>query len=97
MARRCAATGRGVQSGNNVSHANNKTRRRFLPNLHQVTLLSDVLRQRVRLRVSSNGLRTIEKRGGIDAFLLTTPDAKLEESALVIKRRIKRAQSKAAA
>lgn len=97
MARRCAATGRGVQSGNNVSHANNKTRRRFLPNLHQVTLLSDVLRQRVRLRVSSNGLRTIEKRGGIDAFLLSTPDAKLEDSALVIKRRIKRAQSKQAA
>jgi large subunit ribosomal protein L28 len=96
MARRCAVTGRGVQSGNNVSHANNKTRRRFLPNLHQVTLLSDVLRQRVRLRVSSNGLRSIEKRGGIDAFLLSTPDAKLEDSALTIKRRIKRAQSKVA-
>ena len=63
MARRCAVTGRGVQSGNNVSHANNKTRRRFLPNLHQVTLLSDVLRQRVRLRVSSNGLRSIDTVG----------------------------------
>lgn len=97
MARRCAATGRGVQSGNNVSHANNKTRRRFLPNLHQVTLLSDVLRQRVRLRVTSSGLRTIEKRGGLDAFLLSTPDAKLEGTALTIKRRIKRAQTKAAA
>lgn len=97
MARRCAVTGRGVQSGNNVSHANNKTRRRFLPNLHQVTLLSDVLRQRVRLRVSSNGLRSIEKRGGIDAFLLSTPDAKLEDAALTIKRRIKRVQSKLAA
>jgi large subunit ribosomal protein L28 len=97
MARRCAATGRGVQSGNNVSHANNKTRRRFLPNLHQVTLLSDALRQRVRLRVTSNGLRTIEKRGGLDAFLLSTPDAKLEDVALTIKRRIKRAQAKAAA
>ena len=97
MARRCSVTGRGVQSGNNVSHANNKTRRRFLPNLHQVSLISDVLRQRVRLRVSSNGLRSIEKRGGLDAFLLSTPDAKLENSALVIKRRIKRAQAKAAA
>lgn len=97
MARRCAATGRGVQSGNNVSHANNKTRRRFLPNLHQVTLLSDVLRQRVRLRVTSNGLRTIEKRGGIDAFLLSTPDTKLEGVALTLKRRIKRAQAKIAA
>lgn len=97
MARRCAATGRGVQSGNNVSHANNKTRRRFLPNLHQVSLISDVLRQRIRLRVTSNGLRTIEKRGGLDAFLLSTPDAKLEDVALTIKRRIKRAQAKAAA
>ena len=97
MARRCAVSGRGVQTGNNVSHANNKTRRRFLPNLHQVSLISDVLRQRVRLRVSSNGLRSIEKRGGLDAFLLSTPDAKLEDSALVIKRRIKRAQAKAAA
>jgi large subunit ribosomal protein L28 len=96
MARRCAATGRGVQSGNNVSHANNKTRRRFLPNLHQVSLISDVLRQRVRMRVTTNGLRTIEKRGGLDAFLLSTPDAKLEDSALTIKRRIKRAQAKAA-
>lgn len=96
MARRCAATGRGVQSGNNVSHANNKTRRRFLPNLHQVSLISDVLNQRVRLRITSNGLRTIEKRGGLDAFLLSTPDTKLEASALTIKRRIKRVQAKAA-
>lgn len=94
MARRCAATGRGVQSGNNVSHANNKSRRRFLPNLHQVTLLSDALRQRVRLRVTSNGLRTIEKRGGIDGFLLNTPTAKLEPEAQVLKRRIKKAQAK---
>ncbi len=97
MARRCAATGRGVQSGNNVSHANNKTRRRFLPSLHQVTLLSDVLRQRVRLRVTTNGLRTIEKRGGLDAFLLGTPNAKLQPEALTIKRRIKKVQGKQAA
>ncbi len=97
MARRCAATGRGVQSGNNVSHANNKTRRRFLPNLHQVTLISDALRQRVRLRVTSNGLRTIEKRGGVDAFLLNTPNTKLQPDALVIKRRIQKAQEKSQA
>jgi large subunit ribosomal protein L28 len=97
MARRCAATGRGVQSGNNVSHANNKTRRRFLPSLHQVTLLSDVLRQRVRLRVTSNGLRTIEKRGGIDAFLLNTPNTKLQPEAVTLKRRIKKVQAKKAA
>ena len=97
MARRCQATGRGVQSGNNVSHANNKTRRRFLPNLHEVTLISDVLRQRVRLRLTSNGLRTVEKRGGIDAFLLSTADAKLEPAVLRIKRRIKKVASAAAA
>ena len=97
MARRCAATGRGVQSGNNVSHANNKTRRRFLPSLHQVTLISDVLRQNVRLRVTTHGLRTIEKRGGIDAFLLSTPIAKLQPEAATLKRRIKKAQAKKAA
>ncbi len=97
MARRCAATGRGVQTGNNVSHANNKTRRRFLPSLHQVTLLSDVLRERVRLRVTTNGLRTIEKRGGLDAFLLSTPIAKLQPEAQTLKRRVKKAQAKQAA
>ncbi len=97
MSRRCAATGRGVQSGNNVSHANNKTRRRFLPNLHQVTLISDALKIRVRLRLTSAGLRTVEKRGGIDAFLLSTPMAKLEPEAQALKRRVKRAQAKKAA
>jgi large subunit ribosomal protein L28 len=92
MARRCAATGRGVQSGNNVSHANNKSRRRFLPNLHQVTLLSDVLRERLRLRLTTNGLRTVEKRGGLDSFLLSTPNTKLQPEMISIKRRIKRVQ-----
>jgi large subunit ribosomal protein L28 len=97
MARRCQATGRGVQSGHNVSHANNKTKRRFLPNLHQVTLISDALRQRVRLRLTTNGLRTVERRGGLDAFLLSTPDAKLEPAVLRIKKRVQRAQGAAAA
>ena len=97
MSRRCVITGKGVQTGNNVSHANNKTKRRFLPNLHQVTLLSDVLRQRIRLRLITSGLRTVEKRGGIDAFLLSTPDAKLEAAVLKIKRRVQRAQEKTAA
>ncbi len=92
MARRCAATGRGVQSGNNVSHANNKSRRRFLPNLHQVTLLSDVLRERLRLRLTTNGLRTVEKRGGLDSFLLSTPNTKLQPEMISIKRLIKRVQ-----
>ena len=63
MARRCVVTGKGVQSGNNVSHANNKTRRRFLPNLQEATLLSESLGELVRIRVSTNGLRTLEKRG----------------------------------
>ena len=97
MARRCDASGRGAQSGNNVSHANNKTRRRFLPNLHAVTMLSDTLRVKVRMRLTSHGLRTVEKRGGIDAFLLSTPDKKLPAGALTLKRRVKKAQTKAAA
>jgi large subunit ribosomal protein L28 len=97
MARRCAASGRGVQSGNNVSHANNKTRRRFMPNLHAVTMLSDTLRVKVRLRLTSHGLRTVEKRGGIDAFLMSTPDAKLQPEALTLKRRVKKAKANQAA
>ena len=97
MARRCDATGRGVQTGNNVSHANNKTKRRFLPNLHPVTMLSDVLRVNVRMRLTPNGLRTVEKNGGIDAFLLKTPDRKLTPEAMEIKRRIKRAKGRQAA
>jgi large subunit ribosomal protein L28 len=97
MARRCAATGRGVQTGNNVSHANNKSRRRFLPNLHQVSLISEILRERIRMKVSTTGLRTIEKRGGIDSFLLTTSNRKLEPMALKLKRRIKKVQANQAA
>jgi large subunit ribosomal protein L28 len=93
MARRCAATGRGVQTGNNVSHAKNRSRRRFLPNLHQITLVSDILRERIRMKVSMTGLRTIDKRGGIDRFLLSTPNRKLEPIALKLKRRIKRVQA----
>ena len=97
MTRRCAASGRIAQSGHNVSHANNKTKRRFMPNLHPVTMLSDTLRVNVRMRLTSNGLRTVEKNGGIDAFLLGTPDRKLTPEAIEIKRRIKRAKAKQAA
>lgn len=74
-------------SGNNVSHANNKTRRRFLPNMQNVSFLSDVL-GRVRLRISTRGIRTIEVNGGIDQFLKTTPDSKLSKEAQVLKRRL---------
>jgi large subunit ribosomal protein L28 len=98
MARRCAITGKGVLTGNNVSHANNKTRRRFLPNLQETSVLSDALGQMVRLRVSTNGLKTIEHNGGIDAFLLSTSDVKLSREALRLKRRIQRAiENKSAA
>ncbi len=98
MARRCAITGKGVLTGNNVSHANNRTRRRFLPNLQETSVLSDTLGQMVRLRVSTNGLKTIEHNGGIDAFLLGTNDSKLSREALRLKRRIRKAaESKSAA
>ncbi|EPY00383.1 50S ribosomal protein L28 [Magnetospirillum fulvum] len=91
MARRCAITGKGVLTGNNVSHANNKSRRRFLPNLQEVSLLSDALNQTVRLRLCTNGLKTVEHNGGIDAYLLSVTDSKLPEDARRLKRRIQRA------
>ena len=94
MSRRCQFTGKGVQTGNNVSHANNKTRRRFLPNLQVTSLLSDILGHPVRLRLSTRGIRTVEHNGGIDAFLLGRPNTKLTPEGLVLKRRIERAQVK---
>jgi large subunit ribosomal protein L28 len=96
MARRCMITGKKPMSGNNVSHANNKTKRRFLPNLQSTTLLSDTLGELVRLRVTPNGIRTIEIKGGLDAFLLGTPNRKLETEARRLKRRIERKKAKAA-
>ena len=96
MARRCDYVGTGVQSGNNVSHANNKTRRRFLPNLQHASMLSDTLGRTVPLRLTTKAIRTIEKRGGLDAYLLSTPDAELGRKALAIKRSIRRAQESAA-
>jgi large subunit ribosomal protein L28 len=91
MSRRCLISGKGVLTGNNVSHANNKTRRRFLPNLQEASLLSDALNQKVRLRVSTRGLKTIEINGGIDAYLLSVNDSKLSTEALRLKRRVQRA------
>ncbi len=88
MARRCELTGKAVMTGNNVSHAHNKTRRRFLPNLVNVSLLSDALGRTVRLRVSAHALRSVEHRGGLDAFLLKAKDAELSERALDLKRNI---------
>ena len=94
MSRRCHITGKGVLTGNNVSHANNKTRRRFLPNLQDASLLSEALGQHVRLRLSTRALRTIEHNGGLDAFLMTTPTRTLTEEAQALKRRIVRSRGK---
>lgn len=97
MSRRCQITGKGVLSGNNVSHANNKTRRRFLPNIQASSMLSDILGMSITMRISTRGIRTVEHNGGIDAFLLSTPDTKLPTEAQVIKRRIIKARDKKAA
>src|ERR1700731_2436072 len=85
MPRRCKLTGKAVQTGNLVSHSNHKTRTRFLPNLCNVTLISDVLQRKVRIRVSASALRTVEHRGGLDAFLLKASDAGLLSGALATK------------
>ncbi|MCU0986830.1 MAG: 50S ribosomal protein L28 [Acetobacteraceae bacterium] len=97
MARRCGVTGKGVLTGNNVSHANNKSRRRFLPNLQVASMMSEVLGTTVRMRLTTRGIRTIEHNGGIDAWLLGTPDRKLSDEARVLKRRVERAKAKKAA
>lgn len=96
MARRCMITGTGPMSGNNVSHANNRTKRRFLPNLQSMSLLSDALGEMVRVRITAKAIRTIESKGGLDAFLLGTPNRKLPTEAVRIKRRIQRKVAKAA-
>ncbi len=96
MARRCDITGKGVMTGNNVSHAMNKTRRRFLPNVQNTRVMSDILGEWVRVCVSTQGLRTIEHNGGLDAFLLGTPNRKLAPEARRIKRRIEKARAKKA-
>ena len=97
MSRSCELTGKAVQSGNNVSHANNKTRRKFLPNLHPVTLISDALGQRYRLRVSAAALRTVEHRGGLDAFLLKADDKELSMRARLLKRQVAKKVAETAA
>ncbi|MCI9867515.1 50S ribosomal protein L28 [Rhizobium skierniewicense] len=88
MSRVCELTGKGVQTGNNVSHANNRTKRRFLPNLCQVTLISDSLGQRFRLRVSAAALRSVEHRGGLDLFLLKSSENDLSMRARLLRRQI---------
>ena len=91
MSRRCELTGKGVLSGHTVSHSNRKTKRRFLPNLCSVTLQSDALKCTVRLKVSANALKSVDHRGGLDAFLLKAKDDALSPRALDLKRKIVKA------
>lgn len=95
MSRVCELTGKGPMVGNNVSHANNKNKRRFLPNLNAVTLISDVLGRSFKLRVSASALRTVDHRGGLDTFLAKSKDADLSDKALKIKKDIEKAQATA--
>jgi len=88
MSKKCDLLGTGVQSGNNVSHANNKTRRRFMPNLQVVSLFSEVLNKVFKLKVCSKTLRSIEHNGGLDSFLTSTSNTKLTEEAKQIKKAI---------
>lgn len=95
MARRCEITGKGVLSGNNVSHSNRKSKRRFLPNMQQVTLISDSLGQSVKMRITASTLRTIDHNGGLDNFLMTTHSKSLSEEARKLKSRIIKAREAA--
>lgn len=95
MARRCELTGKGVLSGNNVSHSQVKTRRKFLPNLHHASLHSETLNRNIRLRVSSRALRSIDHRGGFDQYLLKARDSELSANALRVKREIIEARKSA--
>ena len=97
MSRVCELTGKGRQVGHNVSHANNKTKRTFLPNLQQVTLISDALQRSIRLKVSTNGLRSVEHVGGLDNWLTKTSEDKLSLKAKRLKREIAKKGEAAAA
>ena len=97
MSRRCVITGKGVMSGNNVSHAQNKTRRKFLPNVQDTSLYSELLDKWVKIRVSTAGLRTVEHKGGFDAFILGTAKTKLDESLRPYKAKIEKAKAEKAA
>jgi len=97
MARRCELSGRGPMVGNNVSHANNRTRRRFLPNLSRVTLLSEALGESVRLRITANALRSVERHGGLDNYLAQARDGELSTRARRLKRAIAKRRAAASA
>ncbi|EPX87425.1 LSU ribosomal protein L28P [Rubellimicrobium thermophilum DSM 16684] len=96
MSRRCELTGKGPMTGHKVSHAQNKTKRRFLPNLQEVTLASETLGRTFRLRISNHALRSVDHRGGLDAYLAKARDEDLSPAALAIKKEIAKAQTAAA-
>jgi len=96
MSRRCELTGKGPMTGNNVSHANNRSRRRFLPNLVDVTLASDSLGRSFKLRISASALRSVDHRGGLDSFLAKAKDVELSTRALAIKKELAKAATAAA-
>ena len=97
MSRRCDLTGKGALVGHRVSHSNIKTKRRFLPNLLNVTLISDALGRSVKLRISANALKTVDHRGGLDAFLMKASDDTLSDKALKLKRQIEKKKTEAKA
>ncbi|MDX1785582.1 50S ribosomal protein L28 [Roseovarius sp. ZX-A-9] len=97
MSRRCELTGKGPMVGNNSSHANNKTKRRYLPNLNDVTLQSEALGRGIKLRISAAALRSVDHRGGLDAFLAKAKDVELSPSALKVKKEIAKIGKNAAA
>lgn len=90
MSRRCELTGKTAQVGHKVSHSNRKTKRRFLPNLVNVTMASDTLGRTVRLRISTNAMKTVDHRGGLDAFLAKAKDTELSQRALELKREVRK-------
>ena len=95
MSRRCELSGKGVLTGNRVSHSNIKSRRRYLPNLNPVTLMSDTLGRSFRFRVSASALRSVDHRGGLDAYLAKARDEELSPRALKVKKEIAKAQATA--
>tara|TARA_A100001011_G_scaffold377484_1_gene441172 strand:+ start:965 stop:1252 length:288 start_codon:yes stop_codon:yes gene_type:complete len=93
MARQCELTGKGVLTGNNVSHAKNRTRRRFLPNLNNVSLMSEALGKSFKFKISASALRSVDKKGGLDLFLIKAKDTELSPTALKVKKEISKALS----
>lgn len=97
MAQRCMITGKGPMSGNNVSHANNKTRRRFMPNIQDTGIYSAALDRKVRVRASVAGIRTVEHKGGLDAYLTSTAPSKLDPALRPVKKQVEAALAKKSA